>query len=525
MTAAPRTPAGLPRDESYVLTIDLGSGGPKTALVSLTGDIAWYEHAPVPTRTPPGGGSTQDADQWWRLIGESARRAMRSGTVRPQQVVAASCTGQWASTVPVDETGRPVGDCLLYTDTRAAPHSRALIGGPLAGYAPRHILTWVRKTGGAPSPFGGDPIGHHLFLRHEDPATYRAARWLMEPVDYLTMRLTGVATASRASMTAAWLTDNRRLDVLSYDADLVRRAGLEAAKLPPLRPSGSIVGTVCERAAAELGVPAGIAVMTGLPDLHSSACGAGAIENYQTHLAISTTSWIGLPVPFKKTDVLRSIASVPGLFDDGYLVANNHETGGRCLQWLQETLIGGPPDYAALVAEAATAPPGSNQVIFTPWLKGERSPVDDRDARAGFHNLSLTTTRADLIRAVLEGVAYNSRWLHEAVERFARRRLDPIRMIGGGALSDLWCQIHADVMNRTIERVTDPVHAPLRGQAILTGIALGAVRREEVRDLVKADAVFTPDPANRAVYERLYREFPRLYRAQRGMFHRLNRTR
>ncbi|WP_084219897.1 xylulokinase [Spirillospora albida] len=505
----------------YVLAVDLGSTGLKVGLVTVAGDLAACECAPVTTHRPGGGASTQDADRWWDLVTAAARRVTAS--VRPDQIIAASCTGQWASTVPVDAAGRPVGDCLLYDDTRGAPYSRALIAGPVAGFAPRNALAWVRRTGGAPSPSGADPIGHLLFLRNERPDVYAAARWFMEPVDYLTMRLTGVASATHASMAAAWLTDNRRPDVLRYDPGLARRAGIDASRLPPLRPIGSIVGHVPDGTAAELGVPPGLPVVTGLPDLHAAVCGAGTLDDFQAHLAISTTSWIGLSVPFKKTDVLRSIASVPGLANGSYVVADNHETGGRCLQWLHETVFGAASttaaDYERLVARAAAAPPGSRGVIFTPWLDGERSPVDDRDARAGLHNLSLTTTQDDLVRAVLEGVAYNNRWLHEAVERFAGRRLDPVRAIGGGALSDLWCQIHADVLGRTIERVADPVYANLRGQAVFAGLALGAVRREDVR--TRIDGVFTPDPAARAEYERLYREFPRLYRGQRRMFRRL----
>jgi xylulokinase len=161
-------------------------------------------------------------------------------------------------------------------------------------------------------------------------------------------------------------------------------------------------------------------------------------------------------------------------------------------------------------------------VIFTPWLAGERSPVDDRSARGGFHNLSLETGRAAIIRAVLEGVAYNNRWLHEAVEHFTGRRLDPVRVFGGGAQSDLWCQIHADVMDRTIERLADPVHANLRGAAILAGLALGEVDPAAAGDLAPVGDTFRPDPARRAAYGRLYAEFPKLYRSQKGMFRRLN---
>ena len=162
-------------------------------------------------------------------------------------------------------------------------------------------------------------------------------------------------------------------------------------------------------------------------------------------------------------------------------------------------------------------------MLFTPWLAGERSPVDDRNARGGFHNLSLTTTRSHLVRAVLEGVAYNSRWLHDAVERFARRRLEPLRVIGGGATSDLWCQIHADVMGRTMERVAQPLHANLRGAALFAALALGEVEPDEINELVVVDACFEPDAAHVAVYDRLYHEFPKLYRSHKAMFARLNR--
>ncbi len=331
-------------------------------------------------------------------------------------------------------------------------------------------------------------------------------------------------------MTGAWLTDNRDLDRMEYDADLVRRAGLDLRRLPPLRPTGSTVGTVRPEIAALLGLPEGVRVVTGTPDLHSGAVGAGTVQDYEAHLAISTSSWIGCAVPFKKTDIFRQIATVPGLTPDRYLVANNHETGGACLQWLRDQVIapsdtlagGAPPSYAALSAVAATVDPGAGGVIFTPWLSGERSPVDDRNARGGFHNLSLGTTRAHMVRAVLEGVAYNSKWLHDAVERFVKRRLDHVRFIGGGAQSDLWCQIHADVLDRTVERVAEPMDANLRGAALFAGLALGAVRAEEVRELVRVDAVFRPDHRNRAVYDRLYPEFPKLYKAQKPIFQRLN---
>jgi len=518
--------------DRFVLAIDLGTTGLKVGLVSVSGEIAWTDDTQLHTELLDGGGAEQDAAEWWRLVCDAVRRATTSNVVAVHDIIAVSTTGQWASTVPVDERGEPVGPCILWMDTRGGRHVRRRLGGPVAGYKARAIATWIRRTGGAPSTSGADSIGHMLHLDRDRPDIARAARWYLEPVDYLSMRLTGEATATPASMTAAWLTDNRNLHVPRYDETLIQLAGVDKAKLPPLRRTASVVGVVRGEVADDLGLPHGIPVVAGTPDLHSASVGAGTTLDYQAHLAISTTSWISCPVPFKKTDAIRQIASVPGAAPEGYLVANNHETAGACLQWLRDNVIapedglfdGKRPDFDALVDLAAPVPPGAGDVIFTPWLTGERSPIDDRNARGGFHNLSLPTDRGALVRAVLEGVAYNNRWLHEAVERFVKRRLDPVRVFGGGAQSDLWCQIHADVMDRTIERVASPLHTGLRGAALLAGMALGDLDRADVRRQVPVDRTFTPRPGTRAVYDRLYAEFPKLYKAQKDMFRRLNRS-
>jgi xylulokinase len=506
------------------LAVDLGSSALKVGVVSLAGQVLAVAQAPLETKRLPGGGAVQDAASWW----ESVRTLTASvlADVDRERIVAVSCTGQWASTVPVDGSGEPVGPCLMWLDTRGAEHARRVVGGRIMGYSLPALQTWIRKTAGIPSTFGGDPVSHMLHLEADEPRTAAAARWYLEPVDYLSMRFCGRAAATFASMSAAWLTDNRHLARLAYDRELLSRLGLSPEKLPELVPTGSVVGHLRPELANELGLGPDTSVVTGTPDLHSAAVGTGAVDEGQAHMTISTTSWVSLPVTRKKTDPLHSLATIPGLDTDGYLVANNHEAAGLCLRWLRGAI---PTDRALsfedLTELAATAPAGSGAILFTPWIAGERSPVDDRYARGGWHNLSAHTTGADLVRAVLEGVAYNARWLHEAVERFTHRRLDGVRIFGGGALSDLWCQIHADVLDRRIERVVDPMHANLRGAALLAAIALGEVQRHEIREMVPVERVFTPDPENRAVYDRLYVEFPRLYKHQRGMFARLNKPR
>jgi xylulokinase len=503
----------------YALAVDLGTGGPKVGLVSLTGRLEWFEHLRIETVTTPDGGAEQDAGEWWELVTGAARRALASGAVPAEQVRAVAVTGQWASRVPVDGEGNPVGPCVMWMDTRGRRHSRALVGGRAAGLDPRKAVRWIRRSAGVPSPEGADPISHLLYLQRDRPEIAAAARWFLEPVDYLTLRFTGRVTASPASMLASWLTDNRRLDrPPAYDPALVALAEVDESRLPPLVPTGSVIGPVLDTLAADLGLPAGVQVVTGVPDLHAATVGSGAAGLYEPHLSISTTGWISCPLPRKKTDALRSMASVPGIGDGRYVLANSIDSAGVCLEWARGILGG---DYAELLADAASAPPGANGVVFTPWLGGTRSPAEDRGARAGWHGMSLQTTRPDLVRAVLEGVACHARWLHDAVERFAKRRLEPLRLIGGGAQSDLWCQIHADALNRRIERVKDPASAVLRGAGLLAGVALREVQPAQLRELVTVDRAFTPEPGSRAVYDRLFAEFPRLHKAQRGLSQRL----
>jgi xylulokinase len=514
-------------DAPLCLAIDLGTGGLKVGLVSFDGRLVAKELHEVPTTTGDGGAATQDAEQWWTTICSATRRLVEVDGVSAAAVRAVAVTGQWASTVPVDADGTPTGPCVMWLDTRGGVHTRRVVGGRVQGYRPAAVVKWVARTGGAPSTSGADPIGHLLFLLNEEPDLVARTRWFLEPVDYLTMRFTGTASACHASMQGAWLTDNRHLDVLAYDAELVDLLGIPGDKLPPLRPIGSVIGTVSDAVARDLGLGEDVEVLTGLPDLQAAAIGAGAIAPYATHLALSTTSWISCPVPKKHTDAFHSIATVPGLDNDSYLLANNQETGARALQWLRDLLAGGgePMSYDALTALAATAEPGAGGVLFTPWLAGERSPVDDHSARAGFTNLSIATTTADLARAVLEGVAYNSRWLLGYVERFAKRRLEPISLLGGGASSALWCQIYADVLNRPVDQVPDPTFAQLRGMATLAGSKLGGRSLQEVAASMPPSRRFEPDPTRASRYDELANELPELYAEGKKRWRKLNADR
>lgn len=510
--------------EPCVLAVDLGTGGPKVAVVGASGRILAHAAEPVALHLLPGGGAEQDPDEWWSAIAAASRRALGAAGVDPAALLGVGCTAQWSGTVAVDADGRALGRAVIWMDSRGHEDIRAVAGGPVnvLGYDPRKLLRWVQVTGGAPGLSGKDPVAHILYLRRARPEVHRATAVFLEPVDYLNLRLTGTASASFDSIAAHWVTDNRAVDRVDYDPKLLEWTGLDRARLPDLVPPGSVVGEVTAAAAAELGLPAGLPVVTGSGDVHSAVFGSGAVADFACHLYIGTSSWISGHVPFKKTAPTSNVASIPAALPGRYLIADEHETAGACLTFLRDNL-GLAPDLATLNAMAGAVPAGSGRVLFTPWLNGERSPVDDHTVRGGFHNLSLTTTAEQLVRSAFEGVAYNSRWLLEAVEKFVGRRLDSLAFIGGGADSDLWAQIHADVLGREIRQVADPVLANVRGAGLLALVALGRVTVEEIPAMVAIRRTFVPDPATAGEYDLLFGEFVELYKQTKGIFKRLNR--
>ncbi|HEY4887908.1 MAG TPA: FGGY-family carbohydrate kinase [Candidatus Dormibacteraeota bacterium] len=509
--------------EPWILAVDLGTGGLKTGAVSMRGEVLAHAIAPIETSYLPDGGAVQDPAEWWARLTGGVRFVMESKAVRPGDLVGVGITGQWGSTVPVDAEGHPVGDCLLWSDTRGGRFSAKAMGGQVSmfGYSPGNMLRWIQLTGGAPSPNGADPLGHELYLRNCEPQVYAKARTFLEPLDYLGLRFTGRVAATPASMILSWLTDNRPGAKPRYVSELVKRSGRDPGRLPELVPTGSVLGSVLPEVAGELGIPS-VPVVCGVPDLHTAFIGSGAVAPYDAHVTISTTSWIACEVPFKRTDVIHQMATVPGLRAGAYLVANNHETAGLCLKWFKDSVLGAD-SYEEVIAAAADVPAGAGGVMFTPWLNGERTPVEDRTLRGAFLNVSLTTGGDHFSRAVLEGVAFNARWLLDEVERFVHRPFASLRILGGGAQSDLWCQIHADILGRRLERVAEPTYANLRGAGLFAAISLGQMSLDAVRGLVRVTDTFESRPESRAVYEPMYAEFKQFYSRLHASYARLNR--
>ncbi len=519
----------------YILAIDLGTSGPKVALVTPEGEIAGWTFEPTPLTLLPDGGAEQTPADWWRAITTAARRVMAEAAAPPKSVIAVSCTAQWSGTVAVDGDGTPLMNAIIWMDSRGAPYIKTIAGGRITieGYGVQKLPRWLRLTGGMPGQSGKDPIAHILFIKHRFPEIYRQTYKFLEPKDYLNLKLTGKFAASYDSIALHWVTDNRKLTQVDYDDRLLATATIPREKLPDLRRAVDMLGSVTPQAAAELGITPAAKVTMGTPDVHSAALGSGAVRDFQAHLYIGTSSWLTCHVPFKKTDVLHNIASLPSAIPERYLIANEQETAGACLNFLKDNILFHPDELSAEAGQpniykmfdqiAERVPAGSGGVIFTPWLYGERTPVEDHTVRGGFYNVSLGITREHLIRAVFEGVALNSRWLLMYVEKFAGREFRSLNMIGGGANSDIWCQIHADVLGRTVRQMEQPILANIRGAAMLASVALGYGSFEQLAQKIHIRRSYMPNPDHRQLYNERFAVFRDIYKRTRPIYARLNR--
>jgi xylulokinase len=437
--------------------------------------------------------------------------------------------------VAVDRDGNHLMNAIGWMDTRGEPYIEKIIDGPLKveDYSIRKIEKWLRITGGAPTKSGKDPLAHILYIKNELPGIYEKTYKFLEPKDFINMKLTGRFVSTYETITLHWVTDNRDINNIRYHDSLMKISGLDREKLPDLCGSTDVIGTLKSDVARKLGLKSDVKVIGGTPDVQSASIGSGAVKDYEGHLYIGTSSWLTCHVPFKKTDIVHSMASLPSGIPGRYLVTNEQETAGKCLTFLHDCIYSDEKGFLELKNPhkiydtfnnlAEKAPPGSNNLMFLPWLYGERTPIEDSTVRGGFLNLSLQNSRNDIIRSVYEGVAFNTRWLFKYVQRFIKQDMESLNFIGGGANSDLWCQIFADVMDTEIKRVKDPILANLRGTAYLASAALNHINFDDISTLTAIERSFQPNPENRNTYDSLFKLFLKIYRKNRGIFKKLNR--
>lgn len=526
---------------TYVLAYDIGTTGVKTCLFSLEGQITLLASTQegYGLYLLGGGGAEQDPEEWWQAMCRTTRELFTKTEVRPEQIAGLSFCSQMQALVLVDRDGRPVRRAMSYMDQRAgAELKRGLAHGPqIAGANAWKLLKCLRATGAVPSSVK-DPVWKYKWVQAHEPATFaRADKWL-DVKESLQMRCTGRAVMTEDSAYATLLYDTWRR---AWSEALCKMFGVDMGHLPEIIQAADQVGGLTDRAAAELGLRPGTPVFGGGGDASLIGVGAGCTRPGSTHIYCGTSGWVSTVTDRQLVDVSAMIAAIVGAQRGRYNYFAEMETAGKCLEWVKDHLaldeigvylekkdVTGSQEavytslYDYMTETVEKIPAGCGGVIFTPWLHGNRCPFEDPAAAGMFFNIRLETGKTELIRAVLEGVCFHLRWMLECQAKKVRTS-DPVRFVGGGALSPVTAQILSDVTGRTIQTVASPQNVGSVGAAAVMAVGLGVVGDlDDVGALIPVERTFTPNAANRAVYDRNYTVFRKLYASNRAHFRALN---
>ena len=529
---------------TYVLAHDVGTTGSKTVLYRLADTLAPVDAAMAeyPLVITDDGGAEQKADDWWTAICGSTRAVLGRNPTAAGRIAAMGFCCQMQGSILVDRAGRALRNPMIYMDGRATRQiEKHLYHGliRISGWNARKTLTSLRITGGlAATP--KDPLWKYHWVRDNEPQIFaRADKWL-DVKDYLILRCTGSCGMTRDSAHITFVYDTRP-GRLGWHSGLCRLFEIDMDHLPPVVGATDVVGRLTVEAASQMGLAPGLPVFGGGGDVAMTAIGAGCLDLYDTHIYVGTSGWVAANVDKRMVDIGNFMASILGAMPGRYNYIAEQETSGACLKWVRDHLardgigvyLRDRPAadameeigllYDLLNRAVSETPPGAGNLIFTPWLHGNRSPREDAYARGMFFNLGIDTGKRLMIRAVLEGVAFHKRWMLEAAEKKIPRR-PSLRFVGGGAKSDVWCQIMADVTGRRIETVAHPQDVGAMGAALVCGVGLGRVPGfQPAKEMVAVARTFSPRPAFKAVYDRNFSVFKSLYARNKKLFHRLNR--
>jgi xylulokinase len=401
--------------------------------------------------------------------------------------------------------------------------------GPIRinGYNALIALKSLRITGGLAGS-AKDPLWKYHWVRENEPDIFRKVYKWLDVKDYLLLRCTGNYGMTQESAHLTFLYDTRP-GHLGWHKGLCKTFKVDMRHLPPVVKSTDIVGRLTKEAADEMGLDAGTPVFGGGGDLSLITIGSGCVEQYDTHIYIGTSGWLAASVQKRMLDIGNFMASIMGAMPGCYTFVGEQETSGVCLQWIRDLLsldrgaVSEPKDpYESVNKAASETPPGSRGIIFTPWMQGNRSPREDPYARGMFFNIGLNGYPGLMIRAVMEGVAYHNRWMLQAFDRKIPRQ-DSIRLVGGGAKSEVWCQIMADVTGRTIETIENPQNVGAFGAAIVSGVGLGLLSSfQDVKSLIPVKRGYKPQSEFKTVYDHNFMAFKELYKNNKKIFRSLN---
>ena len=532
--------------EKYVVSYDIGTTGVKTCLFRIDQIITLLESASMGygLTVLENGGVEQNVDDWWEAMCVTTKKIFSQTDIKPEQVDGISFCSQMQGVVVVDKEGNALRPAMSYMDQRAKKELKEAIayGPQIAGANLFKFLPYFYYTHAVSSSVK-DPIFKYLWIKNNEPEVYdKIYKWL-DVKEYLICRCTGKCVMTEDSAFATLLYDTRKGHE-GWSDKICDMMGIYKEHLPDICKSTDEVGPLTAKAAEDLGLVPGIAVFGGGGDASLIPVGAGSVLPGDTHIYSGTSGWVGTVLEKQKVDVMAMIAAIVGAQEGRYNYFAEMETAAKCVEWVKDHLALDEVDiyldkhdvtenrqgfeaaytslYDYLTEIMRTVPAGSNGVIFTPWLHGNRCPFEDPNAAGMFFNITLETGKREMIRAVVEGVCYHQRWMLEQEAKHVKTS-DTIRFVGGGALSPVTCQILADVTGRKVETVHSPQNVGAVGAAAIMGVGLGVISSiDKVKDFITASKSYEPNPANKAVHDRNFEVFKSLYKNNKKAFAALN---
>ena len=522
--------------KKYVIAYDIGTTGVKTCLFEIENEIKLIAAAMEGYNLYilPGGGAEQDPDEWWQAICNTTKTVFSKCDILPEQIEGISFCSQMQGLVLVDKDLRPVHRAFSYMDQRAKKQIKdgiaygiKIAGANIFKLIPSLIIT------GAVSASVKDPVWKYNWVKENEPENFKRVHKWLDVKEYIICRMTDRCVMTRDSAFGTLLYDIRK-GKEGFSKTICKLLGVDINHLPEIVESTDWVGGLTEKAAAELGLRPGTAVFGGGGDASLIGVGAGSVELGETHVYNGTSGWVSTVVDKSVVDASAMIAAIIGAQKDSFNYFAELETAGKCLEWVKDHLaldeIGIFLDKTDVVQSKETVytslydylskvvneiPAGSQGVIFTPWLHGNRCPFEDPNATGMFFGLNLETTKAEMVRAVLEGVCYHLRWMMESQDKKLKTS-DPIRFVGGGARSPIIAQMLADITGRRIETVESPQNVGSVGAAAVMAVGMGIIPSlESVQDFIPVAHTYEPHTENRAAYDRCYAVFRKLYSSNR----------
>ncbi len=486
--------------------VDLGTSAVKLLLMDGEGKKHKIVSRSYPLSFPQPGWSEQNPEDWVRETLAGIREL--TADCDKSQIAGIGCGGQMHGLVVLDEKDRVIRPAILWNDGRTEEETSWL--NTAVGKEKLSALT-------ANIAFAGFTAPKILWMRKHEPELFARIRKIMLPKDYINYVLTGVHSCDYSDASGMLLLDVQHR---CWSQEMLEICGVKESQMPQLFESFESVGTVKPEVAADLGLPDNVLVVAGAGDNAAAAVGTGTVGESACNISLGTSGTIFISSRSFKVDKFNALHAFAHA-DGSYHLMGCMLSAASCNKWLCEDIFK-TTDYTTEQAPITDEKLGRNRVFFLPYLMGERSPINDVNARGTFTGLSMDTARADLTQAVLEGVAFAIRDSLE-VARSLGIDLRVSRVCGGGAKSPLWKKILANVCNLTLEQI-ESEEGPGYGGAMLAAVACGEFASvEEAADrLVKVTDRIMPDPKLTALYEVQYQKFRQIYPALKSVFPVLN---